>query len=47
MTKNNRNLFGARKLKIYEVAKNDEMHRRMSKENDFKREKNFIIPTEI
>jgi hypothetical protein len=36
MTKNNMIFFGGRKSKIYEVAQNSEIDRRMSKENDFK-----------
>jgi hypothetical protein len=37
MTKNNMIFFCCRKPKIYEVAQNIEIDRRMSKENDFKK----------
>ena len=39
--KNNKNSFGARKPKIYEVDKNNEIDGRTSKVNDIKHEKNI------
>jgi hypothetical protein len=39
MTKNSEIFFCAHKSKIYEVAKNNEIDRRMSKENDIKHKK--------
>jgi hypothetical protein len=41
MTKNNKIFFCTRTLKIYEVAKNNEIDRRMNKENDIKHENNI------
>ncbi len=41
MNKNSEIFFGAHKSKIYEVAKNNEIHRRMSKENDIKYKNNI------
>ena len=37
--KNSRKSFCACKLKMYKVARNNEIHRKMCKENDFKKEK--------
>ena len=41
MTKNNWIFYFAQKPKIYEVAKTNEIDRRMGKENDIKQEKNI------
>ena len=41
MTKNSEIFFCAHKSKIYEVAKNNEIDRRMRKENDIKHKKNI------